>query len=343
MVSESASPLARRVAPQRPVRGASESLLEKSLGVELPRSADELLSLVVAVSSVSHTLVEFASIVANLDDTDLMCAISDGAKAFGLVVADAEFLASVIEVQTLGQVKSQKIAPRTPTKTDAAVAGDLLDAWLREIAKIPEAGLVTPNIGPMTRQAELLDSRGVELTLNPGKYRLLKLTLAFGQRARTGTLSVFVPNRSNVGFSDYETLGQQLRPHVYEAHAEFDAVLAHIQKNISDVMDMKVGDVISISADRLNSVQLEANGQVISLAKLGQWNGNRAVRLIRPDNSFTNSSGKDKGKKDGGSERVNTNAVPDLVPDRELAAELPRSNDGPPRVSGDQSLGETHN
>ena len=48
--------LRKRVSPPRPVRGASESQVESILEVEMPRGADRLLALEVAVQAITQVL-----------------------------------------------------------------------------------------------------------------------------------------------------------------------------------------------------------------------------------------------------------------------------------------------
>ncbi len=257
------------------------------LGVELPRSADQLLDLEVGVRSASFGTLDQAALVAALDENDLICRMTRAGSDTGLIIVDPPLLTALIEVQTLGKVTSSPANERPPTKTDATVVSDILDRWLSDAASAASAqGLASELLtNGYARVDGMLDLRAVELTLDRGQYRSLSVTMALGGDAKVGTLSFYAP--ASAASRDDEpggTLGQQLRPHLLDAPVEMTAILARASRSLDEVMSLAVGDVFQVSAEQLQSVRLETcDGTLVTTARLGQLGGYRAVRPAGAD------------------------------------------------------------
>ena len=167
-----ASPLKRRLAPPRPVRGVGDGAVEALLRVEVPRAADQLLAMQADVQAVTMSTLDQSGVVAALAEQDLICLMTRSASDAGLVVVDIGLLTALIEIQTLGQVTSVPPNLRTPTRTDAVVASDMLDKWMTDVCRAAEdAGLSgdVPFFG-YAREHGVLGLRAVALTLDPGAY-----------------------------------------------------------------------------------------------------------------------------------------------------------------------------
>ncbi len=280
------SPLKRRLAPPRPVRGVGDGAVEKLLRVEIPRAADQMLALQADVQAVTLSTLDNRGVVASLGAHDLICMITRASEDVGLLVVDIGLLTGLIEIQTLGQVTSVPAKERTPTRTDAVVVSDMPDRWMSDVCRAAdETGLArdVPFHGYI-REHGILGRRAVELTLDPGQYRSMRIAMVLGGEAKTGAVTFFVPVREGrAQVSGEDTLGARLRPHLMGAPAAMEAVLARINQPLERVLAFAVGDVLPIAPQALSEVQLEVNEDVpIARARLGQVNGFRAVRLT-PD------------------------------------------------------------
>ncbi len=279
------SPLKRRLAPPRPVRGVGDGAVEKLLRVEVPRAADQLLAVQADVQAVTVSKLDHAGVVAALGPHDLICLMTRDAVDVGLLVVDLGLLTALIEVQTLGKVTSAPLTERTPTRTDAVVVSDILDKWMTDVSRAAdEAGLSAdvPFHG-YAREHGILGLRAVELTLDPGQYKSMRITISLGGDAKTGALTFFAPASRGGGPTAGEaSLGIRLRPALMNAPAEMQAILARVQQPLSKVLGFKLGDVVPVDAKALTRIQLEVSQDVpVVLARLGQVNGFRAVRLTR--------------------------------------------------------------
>ena len=274
--------LKKHVAPPRPVVAAVAGAIEKLLAVELPRAADQLLSLQVKIQSVSLDKLDQENVVAALNDNDLICRMSHAGSHIGLIVVDPMFVSVLTEIQTLGKVTGAAANERPPTNTDVTVVSEILDRWLSDIARAAsEQGLVEELLTTgFTRDPGRLDLRAVELTLDPGQYRLLRVTMAFGADAKLGTLSFYAPLLAASGDDFGETLGRQLRAHLLDAPVELTAVLTRAPRSLDKILSLRAGDVLPVLTEKLQSIRLETDdGTVIATARLGQAGGRRAVRL----------------------------------------------------------------
>ena len=279
--------LKKHVAPPRPIVAAGAGAIEKLLAVEFPRTADQLLELQLEIQLVSFDMLDKAGVVAALGENDLICPMSRAGSHGGLIVVDPPFLSALIEVQTLGKVTSAPANERPPTHTDVTVASEILDRWLADIARAAsEQGIAEEMLtNGYARDPGRLDLRAVALKLDPGQYRSLAVTMALGAEAKTGRLSFFAPRSAASDASEINgTLGSQLRAHLLDAPVEMTAVLSRVERSLDEIMSLSAGDIFPVLAEQLQSVRLEADdGALITMARLGQAGGKRAVRPALQD------------------------------------------------------------
>ncbi|MGI9393860.1 MAG: FliM/FliN family flagellar motor switch protein [Boseongicola sp.] len=274
--------LRQHVAPPRPVMAAGAGAVEKLLAVALPRTADELLDLQVEIQSVSFGLLDQSGVVATLNESDLICRMSGVGLGAGLIIVDNQFLAALIEFQTLGKVSGSPPAERSPTNTDVTFVSDILDQWLSDMARLGSdqgpAEVLLPT--GYARDAGRLDLRAVELALDPGQYRSLTITVDFGEKAKLGKISIYTPKVAASGAKTLDaTLGCQLKTHLLDAPVEMTAVLAREPLSLEEITNLRAGDVFPLPEAQLQSVRLEVEGgELIAMARLGQAGGKRAVR-----------------------------------------------------------------
>ncbi len=280
--------LKRRMAPPRPIKAAGAGAIEKLLGVVFPRSADQLLELQVDIRSVGFGQLDQAAVVTALKENDLICRMTRAGSNTGLVVVDPPLLSALIEIQTLGKVTDAPPNERSATRTDATVVGDILDRWLSDAASAAKEQGLTPELltNGYARVDGLLDLRAIDLTLDPGQYGSMSVTMALGGDIKAGTLTFYAPvSTASQDDTFGSTLGHQLRPHLLDAPVEMTAVLARTSRSLDEVMSLNAGDVFPVLSEQLQSVRLETgNGTLVTTARLGQIGGNRAVRPAGTEN-----------------------------------------------------------
>ncbi len=274
--------LRKRMAPARPVRRADESQLEQILNIEMPRSADKLLALEVAIQAVSQSVGASADVTDALNDSDLVCLMSSEDRPPGIIVADIGLISAGIEIQTLGKVTPAPPQERPATRLDIVILSDLIDKWMTDVRVAAEANgcaEVIPFYG-YTRAPRQLSVRAVELMLEPIAYRSIRISLALGGAAKTGMLTLVVPESGqSVRQAVSGTVGQRLEPHILEAPLALDAVIDRFEMSLHDVLAFEPGQVIEVSRELIGKVRIEADGRFIDHAHLGRQDGKRVVRL----------------------------------------------------------------
>lgn len=274
--------LKRRVTPPRPVMATGATAIKNMLVVALPRTADQLMGLQVSIQSVIFGILDQSAVIANLTENDLICRMSRAGSSSGLIVVDPPFLAALIEFQTLGKVTSVPPTERPPTNTDVTVLSDILDHWLTDLARAASEHGLAEDLLPTgyTRDAGHLDLRAAELALDPGQFRLLDISIDFGGETKFGKLSIYTPIvAASKGENLDATFGHQLRTHLLDAPVEMTAVLARESRSLDEITSLNEGDMFLLRTAQLQSVRLEAeDGNLISMARLGQTGGKRAVR-----------------------------------------------------------------
>lgn len=273
--------LAARQAP-RPATGASvEGILRKTM----PRDADAVLSLDVAVMTFSMGMQEKADLLGAMRSTDLVFPLQSGGGSRGFVMLDGALVSALIEVQVSGSVSSHPPVERIPTRTDGIVVGEVVDRWLAtaEVA-VGEAGLVAawPFAG-FERMPRNITRREADLLLEPGEFRLVEIGISLDGGKRDGCLRLAVPHtlpESGIG----ATLAARVRGHLPDCRVELRAVLARVPQEMDRVRELKVHDVVVLPEDCLRCVRIETlGGQLVGRARLGQLEGKKAVRLSDAD------------------------------------------------------------
>lgn len=257
----------------------------KALRLALGRAVDTLFDLGVTVATVEQLRFPLAEVGLSLNDEGLLVLLDGPGGARGALCLDPQFLAGLIEVQTTGAVRPGVVRPRAATRTDAAMVAPLIDAVLTEFDSQMSRGIegYVPrgfSFGDMVE-----DLRGLSLALVAPDFDLLRLTVDLGPGAKTGRLDLVLPvelppacaaTARGASAEGAARLGEV----VISAPVVLDAVMARLRLPLRDVWAFKPGDLVPIPRESLGEMQLlGTKGHVVALAKLGQMNGWRALRL----------------------------------------------------------------
>lgn len=269
--------LGARQAPRPPAGASVEGILRKIM----PRDADAVLSLDIAVTSFSTGMEEKAELLGALGSSDLAFPVQSGDDARGLVILDGALVSALIEVQVAGSVSPHPPVERMPTRTDGIVVGEVVDRWLSTAeAAVEEAGLVTAwPLAGFERIPRHVTRREAELLLEPGEFRLIEIGISIDGGKRDGCLRLAAPHALLEGGKN-ATLAARVRGHLPDCRVQLRAVLARIPKEVHRVRELKQDDVVVLPEDCLRQVRIETlEGRLVGKAQLGQFEGKKAVRL----------------------------------------------------------------
>lgn len=264
---------------------------DRAWRLALARTARDLLKLQLDVTALGMTQHSLADLLELPAERALIAVLEGPQQTMGLWVADPSVLAALIEVQTLGRVSAHSVHARKPTRTDAAMVADLVDAALKGL----EAGLADdPDLvwaGGFRYASFLDDPRPLGLLLEDEDYRVLRAEVSLAAGAKSGLILLAVPAEGR-GKRPPPSAGvvPQIDPgpifaaalseRVSGAESALEAVLARLTLPISVMMTLQPGEILPLPLAALDRITLEGiDGRRLAMGKLGQNRGMRAVRL----------------------------------------------------------------
>lgn len=259
----------------------------KALRRALSRTADVMWDLALVTQSVTVELLDQDGVVEGLSAKDLLVLLDGPDGTIGLASVDRQVMTGVVEVQTIQQVTQMPVdEDRVLTQTDAAMIAPLIDGTLHSMA----GALADSPIGEMLQGfrfgAMLEDARSASLLLDAAGYRAFRAQVDLALGRRKGCLSFILPERKPVPRSAEQGGADAAGPHAAildRVPARLDAVLSRITLPLSRAQTLKPGDVLKLSKDALDRVEIIAGrGHMVAKGRMGQLNGARAVRLTWP-------------------------------------------------------------
>ncbi len=259
----------------------------KALRRALSRTADVMWDLALVTQSVTVESLDQDGVIAGLSPKDLLVLLDGPDGAIGLASVDRQVLTGVVEVQTILQVTQMPVdEDRILTQTDAAMIAPLIDGTLHSMA----GALTDSPIGEMLQGFRfgvmLEDARSAGLLLDAAGYRAFRAQVDLALGRRKGSLSLILPERKPNPRSSAQDGADAPGPHAAildRVPARLDAVLSRITLPLSRAQALKPGDVLKLSKDALDRVEILAGrGHMVAKGRMGQLNGARAVRLTWP-------------------------------------------------------------
>ncbi|MGD9919376.1 MAG: FliM/FliN family flagellar motor switch protein [Paenirhodobacter sp.] len=292
--------LRRKAEAGKPAPDSAPMTPERALSQALTKSAQDLFELPLQVASLRESRMTLADLPEALEDLSLIALIEGPGENFGFVALPPVTLATLIEMQTMGRLAKGLQAPRKPTRVDAAMAADFIDEVLETVEQALAETDAVVWAGGFRYSSYLDDPRPLGLILEDVTYRVWKAELELGAGGeRQGNLLWVVPVmgrgqrlRRQPGAAlpearPPEVVAQEqdwagkMESTVMGTQAVLEAVLHRVTLPLSAVMQFSEGTQIPLPADALERIVLEgAAHRRLSLARLGQHRGQRALRLI---------------------------------------------------------------
>ena len=291
----------RKAEAGRPAADGSPVTAERAIVQAVSKVAQDMFQLPAQVLSVTEGRRTLADLPEAIEPFSLIAIIEGPEESMGIIALPPETLSVLIEVQTTGNLGKGPPPPRKPTRIDASMVVDCLDAIL---AMIEETLVETEAViwaGGFRYASYLDDPRPLGLLLEDMGYRLWQLEIGFGAGfERKGKLVWAVPVngrghslRRLPGLAEQgpvtpereaEEWAHRLENSVMGASAQLDAVLHRVTLPLAAVMRLRPGMDIPIPSDALENLTVEGVGRrKLSAARLGQHRGLRAVRLVEQE------------------------------------------------------------
>ena len=198
----------------------------------------------------------------------------DGAA--GLFVLDGPMIDGLIEQQLLGKVLPTERLKRPVTTIDAGLSEGFVRVLLSRLtdANVDQLTGFDP-VGPQQDRASL------RLSLGEGRYDIIRASVDMGPGIKTGGFEVWVPSQlQGPGQLSASKTNPDMVALLSECEIELGSKIEGCTTTAQVLMDMEEGTLLSFSKRALASVALtDCKGQVIARGRLGQLNGDRALRM----------------------------------------------------------------
>lgn len=300
-MSESATEtvLKRKAEAGRGHSGGGAITPEKAVGQALAKAAQDMMKLPLRMASGRAGRMSLTEVIECLPDRALLALLEGPEEGLGLMALAPELLASLIEMQTTGKIVAGAVAARRPTRTDAAMSAPFVDRTLAELELHLASDAAIVWAGGFRYASYLEDARPLGLLMEDGGYRVFRLSLDLGEEpTRKGAFLLALPSegkgpppvRSGAGDREGEPVAgsaeaaaewhRRMEDVLLGARGHIQAVLDRVSLPLTAVLALKPGALIPLSAGVLARLRVESQGRFIAYGKLGQCNGNLAVRLL---------------------------------------------------------------
>lgn len=293
----------RGSAAQPNVTAPAEFRLERAAATALGRAAERQAQLPVFVEKVELARMTLPELPEFLPERALLIVVEGRRDALGVVAVCPAMLASLIEMQAIGRVTSRPAPARRPTRTDALISADFVNALLAELARESVGQDLCPNFGAFHYATYLDDPRPLALMLEDGD--MVRLTLRFRIGAsgqRDGTLMIALPidqasrallptadipgasppqaDRHAAPASKAPAPAASLSEMVQQAPVNLVGVLCRRKVSLQMLRNLTPGALIPLPPNTLDDARIETpQGQLLACGRLGEAEGFHAIRL----------------------------------------------------------------
>ena len=277
-------------------QSAAEVSQERAAATALGRAAERLHKLPVFVEKAEYAAMSTSEIAELLPERALLAVVESGRDLLGVMALCPDFLGALIEMQALGRVTARSPAPRRPTRTDAVISADFVNAFLAELGRELGRRPGYPEFDRYRYATYLDDPRPLALMLEDGA--MMRLTLKFRIGAggrRDGTLMLALPVPA--ARPDDATPGRMLAGPdrtalpaadpaptlavvMQDAPVRLMGVLCRRTISLRTLRGLAPGALIPLGPNALDEARLETvSGQVVVHGRLGEADGFHAIRL----------------------------------------------------------------
>lgn len=249
------------------------------------------------MSPAAITLAEMAEL---LPQPALLSVVEGQGETIGVVAICPNLMTALIELQTIGRLTARPVDTRRPTRSDAIICADFINALLDELGGEMARIDGFENFEGFRYASFLEDQRALLLMLEDCPYRSLRYSVRLGHEpAREGQIFVALPQKAAVAAlappvrqdarpggaaaaQDGRKSGPDLSGQMAQAPIEVVGVLCRRKMRLGDLRDLREGQLLPLPRVDLAQTRLETgSGQLLAIGKLGEADGNHAIRLRR--------------------------------------------------------------
>ncbi|WP_166416619.1 FliM/FliN family flagellar motor switch protein [Cochlodiniinecator piscidefendens] len=267
----------------KPTKSAVPLQVDSVLRLAIAKAAERALKLPVSVTGFDKCIVSLPSLMEQLPEDGILILLRSDDGRQGIFALDFQCLASILEVQTTGQVKEEVAEARKTTAIDAAMCESFINMIFTLLSSTLE-GLASGSWLPGFVYVGPFESlRKIGLVLDDLPYRNYTVGLDLALGAKKGNIQIALPAAERIeevldmGGADWSV---SLQSAVLKSEAQLQAVLHRQDMTVSQVSQLQVGDLVMVPQSSVTSISIQdPAGTTLGIGKLGQSQGNRAIRM----------------------------------------------------------------
>jgi flagellar motor switch protein FliM len=284
------------VAPRLPQPPAATPA--RAAATAIGRAAERLYGLPVLPISVHPGALTLAELPELLPDLPLVAVLQGLGDHLGTIVLCPQTVAALIEWQALGRVTGRALERRRPTRSDALLCADFINALLDDLSAEMKGVEGFDGIAGYRFLTHLDDPRPLALMLEDKPYRSLSFDLRLGDAdTREGRVLLALPQAADtarmpqvvqaippVAAKPEAPKPEKARPTLeaamLEAPVQVHGVLCRRRVSLAELRALTEGRVLALPRTCLTEATLETgDGQVLAHGKFGEAEGCHAIRL----------------------------------------------------------------
>lgn len=269
--------------------GPAMTHMEGSFATALNKTARRVLGVEATLSDRVLSVRPLADITSDLSSPALLSVLSDADGTLrGLFSIDALFVNALVEYQTGAGNERPYLIERIPTPVDAALSKRFIDALLGLLSDELTLSAGMPLLGTLFFKSYETQPKLLADHLDVPEYISFSAMVNFGDGARAGRFTLALPPSAFAnGEGTEQATGanwtQDLHDNVLAAPLKLNVVLLRQVMTLSRAMALAPGDLIRVPATAMKELSLEgADQKTVLTGRLGQMNGDRAVRVSLP-------------------------------------------------------------
>lgn len=275
-----------------------EFRIERAAATALGRAAERQARLPVFVEKVELARMTLPELPEILPERALLAVIEGRRDAIGVAAICPDLLASLIEMQAIGRVTARPAPARKPTRTDASISADFINALLGELSRECQ-GQEAPHFGNFRYATYMDDPRPLSLMLEDGE--MVRLTIRFrigpgGQRDATLVIVLPLDKETRLPPESVKPDAGAVVPApsapvavkpaaslaavVQQTPVAVVGILCRRKISLQTLRGLVPGALIQLPHNVLDDARIETpQGQLLARGRLGESEGLHAIRL----------------------------------------------------------------
>lgn len=276
---------ARMLRKRKPQRGAAHVLME-DLADGLfrgPAKNDHGIDLAVLTAAAQQLSQE--KLLAQLPLAavpHMISRLGSDDPATGMLVFDGVLTDALIEQQTLGRVSAAPRVERAVTAIDAALSSAFASSIITKLGSLTEDKSYAKALQGYSCGRPQIDRAVLSLALPSTFYDVMCVELDLGPGLKRGQAQLIVPASavSKLSQTRQPSVNPDMVETMQEATMRLRVQLPSIKLSLKTLLSLKPDSIVELTSEALTQARvLDIKGRKVAIAKLGQFQGNRAVRM----------------------------------------------------------------